>query len=234
MPSPFKTPWHFDNFKVDKEGEYVKIVGQFQGDWDDDVRNARLMGLSTKRYNKQAYGHSANKASLNHEMEDAENLYGQPDAPIFERVHIDKHLDKLPVFKSIINSVHLDTTKKFTFKFHDQMPNQQLMWHIDNLPGNPRKERVIDNPEFKYQHPDKVRFLILLNDWEPGQIIQFGSIVYTQWKEGTAIAWEWSTLPHVTWNGSWERRPALQLTGYATEATWDLVNKGNKDSIYKI
>jgi hypothetical protein len=47
MPSLFKAPWHFDNFKVDNEGEYVKIVGQFQGDWDDDVRNARLMGLST-------------------------------------------------------------------------------------------------------------------------------------------------------------------------------------------
>ena len=27
MPSPFKKPWHFDKFKEDTEGEYVKIVG---------------------------------------------------------------------------------------------------------------------------------------------------------------------------------------------------------------
>jgi hypothetical protein len=234
MSSPFKTPWHFDNFKVDNEGEYVKIVGQFQGDWDDDVRNARLLGLSTKKYNKQSYEHAANKPSANHEMEDAENLYGQPDAPIFEKMDITDYPGKLPAFEKIIDSVKIDTTKSFTFKFHDQLPNQQLMWHIDNLPGNPRKERVIDNPDFKYQDPNMVRFLIMLNDWEPGQVVQFGSIVYTQWKKGTAITWEWSTLPHITWNGSWERRPALQLTGYATEATWNLITKGNKDSIYKI
>jgi hypothetical protein len=234
MPTPFKTPWHFDNFKVDKEGEYVKIIGKFQGDWDDDVRNARLLGLSTKKYNAQSYEHAANKPSFNHEMEDAENLYGQPDAPIFEKMDITKYPGKLLAFEKIINSLHIDTTKSFTFKFHDQLPNQQLMWHIDNLPGKPRKERVIDNQDFKYQDPNMVRFLIMLNDWEPGQVVQFGSIVYTQWEEGTAITWEWSTLPHITWNGSWERRPALQLTGHATEATWNLITKGNKDSIYKI
>jgi hypothetical protein len=37
MNSPFKTPWHFDNFKEDKEGEYVKIVGRFDADWSDEV-----------------------------------------------------------------------------------------------------------------------------------------------------------------------------------------------------
>ena len=30
MNSPFKTPWHFDNFKEDKEGEYVKIFHYIQ------------------------------------------------------------------------------------------------------------------------------------------------------------------------------------------------------------
>ena len=35
----------------------------------------------------------------------------------------------------------MNTEKKLTQKFNDQFPNDQLMWHIDNLPGNPvRKE----------------------------------------------------------------------------------------------
>lgn len=49
-------------------------------------------------------------------------------------------------------------SKKLTCKFNDQYPNDQLMWHIDNLPGNPRKERVLDNPEFNYANDDKIRF----------------------------------------------------------------------------
>lgn len=234
MTSPFTQPWHFDKWRTDSEGEYVKCVGQFDGDWSADIEKARSLGLSTKNYNTQAYEHAANKPSQGHKEEDAENNYGQPDAPIFEKMHIDRYPGDMPIFENIINHLQYDTSKSFTFKFHDQLPNQQLMWHIDNLPGNPRKERVINNPDFNYQHPDMVRFLIMLEDWEPGQIIQFGSIVYTQWKAGTAYAWEWSTLPHITWNGSWYRRPALQLTGHATEATWDLIKSGNSDTIYKI
>ena len=34
----------------------------------------------------------------------------------------------------------------------------------------------------------------MLEDWEPGQV-QFGNKIYTQWRKGFAICWEWSTLP---------------------------------------
>ena len=66
----------------------------------------------------------------------------------------------------------------------------------------------------------------MLEDWEPGQIVQFGNKVYIQWKSGTIFTWEWNTVPHVTWNGSWTRRPALQITGTGTKGTWDLINNG--------
>jgi len=109
------------------------------------------------------------------------------------------------------------------------MPNDQLMWHIDNLPGNPTKE-FVHSKDFKYQEPDKLRFLIMLEDHQPGQIAQFGNIVYTQWRAGTIFTWDWSTLPHVTWNGSWHKRMALQLTGTGSKETWDIVSKGHKDA----
>jgi hypothetical protein len=233
MPSPFKQPWHFDKFRIDTEGEYVKIVGCFDGDWAEDIAVARQY-VKDQAYNQQNYGHAANAASEGHKFEDAQNPDGNPDAKIFSKFNFDKQPGLCPAFERISAFLQFDTTVKYTQKFHDQLPNMQLMWHIDNLPGNPLKERVIDNPDFKYQEPNHLRFLIMLEEWEPGQIVQFGNIVYTQWKRGTAFAWEWSTLPHLTWNGSWSKRPALQLTGSATEATWDLVRNGSADKVYKI
>jgi len=234
MPTPFKSPWHFDKFKEDQEGEYVKIIGQFKGQWSDEIAKARDIGVEPQVYNKQRYEHAANVSSTDHLDEDKENPNGKPNATMFRKVNFDKHVGQFPKFMQIVDMLHLDKTEKFTCKFNDQFPNDQLMWHIDNLPGNPRKDRVIDNTEFKYQDINKIRFLIPMEDWEPGQIIQFGNRVYTQWKAGTVFTWEWSTLPHLTWNGSWHKRPCLQLTGTATEATWDLVRNGSADTTYDL
>lgn len=234
MGSPFKRPWHFDKFREDAEGEYVKIVGRFEGDWANEIELAREKGVQNQPYNEQRYEHAANKKSTNHTEEDKENPDGKPDAVMFRKINFDKFPGEFPIFTKITDFLKFNTDDKLTCKFNDQYPNDQLMWHIDNLPGNPRPERVIDNPEFQYQNDNKIRFLITLEDWEPGQIFQFGNRVYTQWKAGTIFTWEWSTLPHLTWNGSWLKRPCLQLTGNATEETWNIVNNGSPDKIYKI
>jgi hypothetical protein len=234
MQSPFKTPYHFDKFKTDHEGEYSKSIGVFQGDWADEIVHARSKAMDEQKYNTQRYEHAANAKSENHTEEDKENTDGKPSAMMFRKINFDKYPGEFPLFQKIVEHLKFDTSKKLTCKFNDQYPNDQLMWHIDNLPGNPRKERVIDNPEFNYANDNKIRFLITMEDWEPGQIIQFGNRIYTQWKAGTAFTWEWSTLPHLTWNGSWTKRPCLQLTGTATPDTWNIVNEGNAETTYKI
>lgn len=234
MNSPFKQPYHFDKFRVDQEGEYSKIVGVFKGDWIEDIKAARDIGVREQGYNQQDYGHAANAKSEGHVKEDADNPYGNPSAKMFAKMNFDKHPGTCPVFERIVDFLQFNTEKKLTQKFNDQFPNHQLMYHIDNLPGEPRSERVLDNPDFKYQEPDKIRFLIMLEDWEPGQLVQFGNRIYTQWRAGTAFTWEWSTLPHATWNGSWRKRPALQLTGSATDATWEIVHNGSIDKEYII
>jgi hypothetical protein len=232
----FKSPWHFDNFKKDKEGEYVKIVGQFDGDWQDEIdllRNDFVNNFSNKAYNKQRYEHAANNASAGHVTEDKENPDGQPDATMFTAFTFNGHEDKLPSIQAMTDFFKFNMSEPFTKKLDDQMPNDQLMWHVDNLPGHPTKE-FVHSEDFKYQEPDKLRILIMLEDHQPGQIAQFGNIVYTQWKAGTIFTWEWSTLPHVTWNGSWHKRMALQLTGSGSNDTWDIIEAGNKKQLYKI
>lgn len=234
MSSPFKQPWHFDNNRQDSEGEYSKIFGVFKGDWTNDILEARTIGVNKQLYNEQRYEHAANKKSEDHVEEDKENPDGKPASVMFRKINFDKYPEQCNTFKRITSFLQFNTAEKLTQKFNDQYPNDQLMWHIDNLPGNPRKERVIDNPEFQYQYPNKIRILIMLEDWQPGQLLQFGNRMYTQWKAGTAITWEWSTLPHATWNGSWKKRPALQLTGSASDATWDIINNGSAETIYNI
>lgn len=61
MTAPFKTPYHFDKFKVDKEGEYSKSIGVFQGDWADEIIHARSKVMDEQQYNTQRYEHAANK-----------------------------------------------------------------------------------------------------------------------------------------------------------------------------
>ena len=64
----------------------------------------------------------------------------------------------------------------------------------------------------------------MLEDWEPRQIIQFGNKIYTQWRAGMAICWE-GHHHHSTWNGSWKKRPQLQITGSMTDETVQLIRE---------
>lgn len=212
--------YHFDKWKEDQRGDYHKIVNIFDLDFSKDMELARSLQATSQSYNRQNYGHAANPASEGHVVEDAANPDGNPSAVMFDKINFEDDV-RFPIFTQVAEWFHLDKTKKYTWKFHDQLPNHQLMFHIDNLPGIPLKERVLQK-DFKHTH-NKFRFLIMLEDWSPGQLLQFGNCIEIQWKKGTAFTWEWDTLPHATWNGSWERRPALQITGTATEKTLELI-----------
>jgi len=222
--------YHFNKWTKDKEGEFFKIVGRFDCNFLKEITFVRKERLKTKRFNEQPYTYANNKAStvdgVYHALEDADNYAGQPDAEMFDAYRFNDDY-KFPTFRRVAEWFELNKKKEQTWKFHDQKPNQQLMYHIDNLPGEPRPSRI-NSPDFKYAK-DKVRFLVFLQHWEPGQIVQFGNYVYTQWKKGECVTWEWSTLPHATWNGSWTKRPVLQITGTATANTWKKIKQGSRD-----
>ena len=48
------------------------------------------------------------------------------------------------------------------------------------------------------------------------------------------LCWEWSTLPHSTWNGCWKKRPALQITGSMTDKTFKIIKEGTPETIYEV
>ena len=225
--------WHFDKWRKDQPGEYMKVLGRFVGDWQDEIDAMRELGVSAAPYNKQGYGHAANKAGtvdgVYHAEEDAPMLAegGKPDAPMFHKRHFDKDSrEQFP--KLCAMAEHFALGDDRTWKFNDQLVSDQLPNHIDNLPGIPSKERVVDNPDFKHAL-HKARFFVFLEDWEPGQLFMFGTYYHTHWRAGEFLVWEWSTLPHATWNGSWRKRPALQITGDVTEKSLKVIKMGSPD-----
>ena len=187
--------YHFNKWTKDKEGEFFKIIGRFDCNFLKEITFVRRERLKTKRFNEQPYTYANNKAStvdgVYHALEDADNYAGQPDAEMFDAYRFNDDY-KFPTFRRVAEWFELNKKKEQTWKFHDQKPNQQLMYHIDNLPGEPRPSRI-NSPDFKYAK-DKVRFLVFLQHWEPGQIVQFGNYVHTQWKKGECVTWEWSTF----------------------------------------
>ena len=193
--------YHFNKWTKDKEGEFFKIIGRFDCNFLKEITFVRRERLKTKRFNEQPYTYANNKAStvdgVYHALEDADNYAGQPDAEMFDAYRFNDDY-KFPTFRRVAEWFELNKKKEQTWKFHDQKPNQQLMYHIDNLPGEPRPSRI-NSPDFKYAK-DKVRFLVFLQHWEPGQIVQFGNYVHTQWKKGEVVTWEWSPpLPPAGW-----------------------------------
>jgi len=60
-------------------------------------------------------------------------------------------------------------------------------------------------------------------------VFQLGNAFFTQWRAGDCITWEWRDMPHATCNMGWWDRPMLQLTGYTTEVTKQILNKANKN-----
>ena len=176
--------YHFNKWTKDKEGEFFKIIGRFDCNFTKEISLVRKTRMKTKRFNEQPYTYANNKAStidgVYHALEDADNYAGQPDAEMFDAYRYNDDY-KFPIFRKVAEWFELNKKKEQTWKFHDQKPNQQLMYHIDNLPGEPRMSRI-NSPDFKYAK-DKVRFLVFLENWEPGQIFQFGNYVHTQWKK---------------------------------------------------
>jgi hypothetical protein len=69
----------------------------------------------------------------------------------------------------------------------------------------------------------------MLDDWKLGQVFQLGTANFHQWRRGDCITWDWKNIPHATCNMGWWDRPMLQITGYVTERTNEVIRYRSKD-----
>ena len=101
--------------------------------------------------------------------------------------------------------------KRYRFLIHVQKPGQMHVWHVDPVYGN----GLWDEDGEEWKQKNLVRFFIMLDDWRPGQFMQFGS-EFLRWKRGDVIFFRWQDVPHGTANTGHYNRPLLQLTGETT------------------
>jgi hypothetical protein len=107
----------------------------------------------------------------------------------------------------MINALGMDNCRH---KLHIQLPGEVVTMHMD-------KHYELDGGEAR-------RFLIALEDWEPGQFVVFGNQLCERWTAGDIITWEWRDIPHATANASLHKRPLLAVTGVVTDTTQDLLD----------
>ena len=125
-------------------------------------------------------------------------------------------VDDLPLFNKMAKSLDLDPAT-IDIKFHCQRLGQMMNMHIVKMVS--RHER---GNSFKITKIDKdpdiaKRYIIMLDDWDYGQLITFGNDTLTHWKSGDCYTWDWHNIPISSANTGWTPRPLLQVTGFVID-----------------
>lgn len=88
---------------------------------------------------------------------------------------------------------------------HRQDPGQVLPWHFDRF------------WMLKRLHPSETRpiyrFLMFMEDWKIGHILQIGNTILPNWKKGDVIVWHPGTL-HLSANVGLEKKWTCNITGF--------------------
>lgn len=216
--------WHFDTKRPPEMGKdsYTHVC-RFDADFTDAI--IQCMPKTQKvnwgmRNLTRSYSASA-------EENDLIRVGADPEAPVFERVEA----QDIEIFLKIRDWLGVEEA---TVKFHNQKTGQMLHTHMDNFAGRPERENSFKITEMD-KNPDIMRrFAIMLADWELGQIFQLGNANFTQWRAGDCITWEWRDMPHSTANMGWWDRPMLQVSGYVTDRTREVLGGANKNLVVSL
>jgi len=92
-------------------------------------------------------------------------------------------------------------TQVFTAGLQTQKPGAGVTRHVD------------DFTLFEKSEEKKIRVLVVLENWNPGQSMCFGNTVLDYWEKGQIIYSDFEKIPHSTSNASWVPRSILAITG---------------------
>lgn len=228
-----RSEWHFDPMRPPKPGpDSFTHVCRFDADFTEDIAVCmrRVEPCTWSSRNNFSAGPKDTKKrmySADAEERDLFNAGANPYMEIFDRAIADDR----PNFLRINEILGMEDSG---IKFHNQHTGQMLVEHIDNFAGRPERANSFKVTKID-KNPDIMRrFTIMLSDWKLGQVFMLGNATWTQWRAGDCITWEWRDIPHATCNMGWEDRPMLQITGYVTDITDQLLARASRDLIIKL
>jgi len=65
------------------------------------------------------------------------------------------------------------------------------------------------------------RVQVMLEDWVWGHVWTMGNSYWSQWRAGEIMNFKWWETPHGTANFGYSNRYSLQITGIATDLTFE-------------
>lgn len=199
-----RSNYHFDNTRYDPAYDAMRYCGKFVGDWSEELQQ-------TVEHSKEITWRTRNpidgtSKDIESEEYDLVRSGANPDMALTNLEY-----ELLPVFRRMTDSLGLTTVegkRDIQSRVHVQHPGQVWNLHIDKL-----EKWNKDDPHSVY------RFMVMLNDWEPGHFIQYGNFVHTGYRAGEIYSFDWYNVPHCTANAGLGPRCTLLVTGVATDAT---------------
>jgi len=189
----------------------MRYAGRFTGDWSGELAQTITSSEEITWRNRNP----KDGTSKDIESEEYDLVRSGADADL---VLTNLEYDLLPVFQRMTDALGLVSVdkKEIQTRVHIQQPGQLWNVHIDKL------------EKFNKADPHSVyRFMVMLNDWEPGHFIQYGNFVHTGYRAGEIYSFDWYNVPHCTANAGLGPRCTLLVTGVATDKTLKLFSTYN-------
>lgn len=217
-----RSNWHFNTKRPPTAGtDSYTTICKFQSNFEDAIAQCMPKAVDSTWSSRNKEKVEGELYSANAEEQDLIRAGADPKQEVFARAMA----GDIEVFKKISDWLGVEDAM---ITFHNQRTGQMLHTHIDNFAGRKERQNSFVETDLDRNPQQMRRFVIMLRDWELGQIFQVGNANWTQWIAGECITWEWQDMPHSTANMGWHDRPMLQITGYVTDRTREIMEKADK------
>jgi hypothetical protein len=197
-----RSQYHFDTERWNPKWDRVERVGRVIPNWKSELEAViaqaapvtwRTRGRSNDPLKRQTEEYDQEEYDLVNQGYDKNHII----------TNLTYNLD--PVFQDIADKFRLE---KCMARIHVQQPGQVWNLHLDKL-----EKWMPEDPS------QVVRYFIQLTDWQQGHFWSFGNYMWSGWKAGDIITFDWINVPHSTANAGHVPRVTLQVTGIKTKDT---------------
>jgi len=229
MPKEFKSlleyrkskkDWHYDPSVKSKDCKYIGRIMNFDFSLIKKKLEKKKEEIATKLYEEDLKNGTLIPSQLNPESIAASKLdhikhgYNEHNSKYTQWID---NRDKLPKeFDELKNICGLDYVTIACFK---QDPGNTNPWHSDKFGGVKKKINLNDVNVKKVR-----RYLLFLEDWHWGHIIQIGNNILSHWKSGDMYTWN-QGMYHLSANCGISPKWTCQITGLPTKKSLHLIKK---------
>ena len=169
---------NLDKFK--HLGNYGATKAHINCTWDtSDLNFEWVETIQTKEVPKDDPWDSFT-TDMKYHLQDLHHSWGVPDSSTYHLMALRPELN--PKLKFILDHFK---TQKFSYNFIKITPGHMLVWHYDTYATFVKGQQLtIDDAE------NIKRSVVLMSDWDVGQVIQIGNDIITHWKAGDVITWD--------------------------------------------